>query len=176
MANKVNDINIYDGEIAYSNFSGRPTQFNPNGGVRTVTFVIPPDIADSLIADGWHIREQIFDDGTSRFLLEAKITFKTRTGQIRDPKIFIIRNDGVIHITEDTVSTLDRMEIVNAEAVIGPFYWDWGGKSGITAYVNSLYITVKENPIDEKYRMMINNMNDSFLPTDSSDLPFPLDT
>ena len=173
---RVNDINITDGKIAYSNFSGRPTQFKPEGGVRTVTFVIPVDIADQLRNDGWNLREQILsDDGeVRRYLLEAKLTFRTREGKPRDPKIFIVRNDGLVHVTEETVDTLDRAEILNVDAVIGPSYWEWGGRKGIAAYINSMYVTIKENPIDEKYRKMIEQMNESVIDP-NSDLPFPID-
>ncbi len=173
---RVNDINITEGQIAYSNFAGRPTQFNPNGGVRTVTFVIPNDIADQLKADGWNIREQVInDDGEVRYLLESKLTFRTREGKPRDPKIFIVRDDGLVHVTEDTVDTLDRADILSVDAVIGPSYWEWGGKKGIAAYINSMYVTIKENPIDEKYRKMIEEMNAITTPDDNTGLPFPIE-
>lgn len=173
---RVNDINITDGKIAYSNFSGRPDTYNPNGGVRSVTFVIPDEISDALIADGWNIREQIFEDGDHRFLLSAKFNFRTKDGKPRDPKIFIVRPDSLVHVTEETADALDRAEILSVDAVLGPYYWEYGGKKGITAYVNSLYITIKENPIDEKYRKYIDQLNESILPTDNSgDLPFPIE-
>jgi hypothetical protein len=175
---RVNDINITDGIIAYRNFSGRPTDFKPEGGVRTVTFVIPDNIAEDLIKDGWNIRLQMpkNEDGDPRYLLECKITFRTRNGTPRDPKIFIVRDDGIVHVTEETIDTLDRADIVHVDAVIGPSYWEWGGRSGIAAYVNSMYLTIKENAIDEKYRKMIEEMNNSILPTDNDlDLPFPVE-
>ncbi len=175
---RVNDINITDGEIAYSNFSGRPTQFKPEGGERTVTFVIPPEIVEDLKADGWNIREQVFandPDREPRYLLEARLTFRTRNGQPRDPKIFIVRSDSMVHMTEETIDTLDRADILSVDAVLGPSYWEWGGRRGIRAYVNSMYVTIKENPIDEKYRKMMQEMNDHFLPSDNGDLPFPIE-
>ena len=153
MSRKVDDIYITEGEIAYSNFSGRPTQFKPEGGVRTVTFVIPHDIA----------------------MLEAKFTFRTRNGQPRDPKIFIVRNDRLVHMTEETIDTLDRADILSVDADLGASHWEYGGRTGITAYINSMYVTIKDNPVDEKYRKMLDQMNDSFLPTDDGDLPFPIE-
>jgi hypothetical protein len=171
---RVNDINLEGGQIAYSNFSGRPTQFNPDGGQRTVTFVIPEENAQSLMDAGWKIRQQTFEDGTYRYLLEAKFTFRTRNGQLRDPKIFIVRDGNkLVHVTEDTVDTLDHAEIVSVDAVLGAVYWEWGGKSGITAYINSMYLTIKENAIDEKYRRMLESMDD--VPDGIDDLPFPIE-
>lgn len=175
---RVNDISITDGEIAYSNFSGRPTEFRPEGGYRTVTFVIPDDIAQKLIDDGWNIRQQTFNNDPEReprYLLECKFSYKTRDGRPRDPKIFIVRDDSLVHMTEDTVGTLDAADILSVDAVIGPSYWEWGGRKGISAYINSMYVKIKENPIDEKYRKMIEQMNESILPTDDSSLPFPIE-
>ena len=131
---RIPDINLFDGKIAYSNFSGRPTQYNPDGGKRTVTFVIPDDIAPGLIEEGWKIRQQQFDDGSSRYLLEATFLFRTRNGQPRDPKIFIVRdNNNFVHVTEDTVDTLDRADIISADVCISPSYYDYAGKTGIKA-------------------------------------------
>jgi hypothetical protein len=176
---RVSDINITNGEIAYSNFSGRPTVYKPEGGNRTVTFVIPNDVAMDYQEAGWKIRRQEFPndpDREPRYLLEATLTFRMKNGQPRDPKIFIVRPDSLVHVTEETVDALDRAEIISADAVIGPFYWEHGNKRGIKAYINSLYITIKENPIDEKYRKYIDQLNESILPTDTSnDLPFPIE-
>jgi len=78
-------------------------------------------------------------------------------------------------MTEETIDTLDRADILSVDAVLGASHWEWGGRSGITAYINSMYITIKDNPVDEKYRKMLDQMNDSILPTDDGDLPFPIE-
>jgi len=168
---RVNDINITNGEIAYSNFAGRPTAYKPEGGVRTVTFVMPEEIVPDLQKDGWKVRRQEFEDGSYRYLLEATFLFRTREGKLRDPKIFIVRGNELIHVTEETVDTLDHAEIISADAVIGPYYYDYAGKQGIKAYLNSLYLTIKENPIDEKYRKMLKDMPN----LGNDDLPFPIE-
>ena len=169
---RVNDINITEGQIAYSNFAGRPTPYKPEGGVRTVTFVMPENIVDDLMRDGWKVRKQEFEDGSYRYLLEATFLFRTREGKLRDPKIFIVKKDGFIHVTEEIADTLDHAEIVSADAVIGAYYYDYAGKQGIKAYINSLYLTIKENPIDEKYRKMMSEMPS--VDTDDN-LPFPIE-
>ena len=169
---RVNDINITDGEIAYSNFAGRPTAYKPEGGVRTVTFVIPENVYEDLIKDGWKIRRQEFEDGSYRYLLEATFLFRTREGKLRDPKIFIVRDNELIHVTEETADTLDRAEIISADAVIGAYYYDYAGRQGIKAYINSLYLKIKENPIDEKYRNWFLSETPD---VGTNDLPFPIE-
>ena len=173
---RIPDINITEGKIAYSNFSGSPTQYNPEGGARSVTYVIPDGIADGLIKEGWKIRKQEFDDGTSRYLLDASFLFRTRNGQPRDPKIYIVRDNRLIHVTEDTADALDRADIVSVDAVIAASHWEYAGRSGIKAYVNSMYLTIKENPIDEKYRKMMEEAEAEVPDISSSDeLPFPIE-
>lgn len=174
---RVNNINIVDGVIAYSNFSGRINECNENGN-RTVTFVIPDDIAQDLINDGWNIRLQLpkNDDENPRYLLEVTMSFRTKDGRPKDPKVFIVREDNsIVHMTEETIGTLDGKDIISADAVIGPWYWERNGRSGIKAYINSLYLKIKENPIDAKYRPMIDRMNNSFVGTNDLDLPFPIE-
>lgn len=177
---RINDINIVDGRIVFSNFAGRPTTFKPEGGVRTVTFEMPEDIVPDLQKDGWKIRQWIpaserdNPDARPVYLLEAKISYRKRDGSLKDPKIFLVTKNGLIHVDEEMCDELDRAEIVNVEGVLGPSYWEYAGKSGITAYVNCLYITIKENPIEAKYKEMYKS--DSVITKDELDsLPFPMD-
>jgi hypothetical protein len=167
---ELNDIILENGMIAYRNFSGRPTEYKPEGGIRTVTFVIPDEWADDLRNDGWKIR---YEEKKERFLLEATVLYRTKDGRPKDPKVFIVRDDNkLIHMTEETVGELDSADIVSVDAVIGPSRYNFGGKTGIKAYVNSLYIKIRENPIERKYRQMLDDMDASF---NADDLPFPID-
>lgn len=174
---RVNDICIEDGEIIFRNFSGRPSDFNPNGQ-RTVTFVIPVDIKDKLLEDGWNVRAYVPKSDPERppiYILEATVAFRTRDGKLKDPHIFIVRPDGLLHVTEDIVDTLDGYDILSVDVVLGPHYWEQGGRKGIRPYVNKMYVTVKEDPFDKKYREYLEHANESILPTDSDDLPFPIE-
>lgn len=177
---RVNDIYIEDGTIIFSNFSGNPERNYNNDTKRTVTFSIPSENKDALMEAGWHIRPYIpksDPDADPIYLLEATIAYRTKDGRPKDPGIFIVKPDRLIHVTEDIVDQLDRMDIVKVDAVLGPSYWEFGGRKGIRPYVNKMYITVKSNPIEEKYDKYTQQMSDSMFPTDTeqTDLPFPLD-
>ena len=168
---RIQDINITNGQIAYSNFGGNPTQYNPDGGQRNVTLVIDDANAEELAKEGWKIRLQEFEDGSSRYLLDVSFLFRTRNGQLRDPHIFIVRDNRLIHVTEETADALDHADIVSVDAVISPSYWEYAGRSGIKAYVSSMYLTIKENPIDAKYRKMMEESCPDVSGMDG-DLPF----
>lgn len=169
---RINNINIEDGILAYTNFSGKKSE----SGKRTVTFVIPDDIAQDLIKDGWNLRLETFEkqpDRSPRYLLNCTIQYRTKDGRPKDPKIYLVRPNGLQHMTEETVDNLDGgVDILSVDAVIRPFYWEVGSRSGISAYINSMYITVKEEPVDAKYRKMLQEMNED---VSIDDLPFAID-
>lgn len=173
---RVNNIEIEDGEIIFRNFSGKITDYNPKG-LRTVTFIIPDDIKDKLIADGWNVRLYVPKNDPERppvYILEATITYRDKDGKPKDPKIFIVKPDGLLHVTEDMAFALDTYDIVKVDAVLGPYYWEQGGRKGIRPYVNKMYVIIKEDRFDKKYRDYIDQMNQSVVPADD-DLPFPIE-
>lgn len=177
---RVNDIYIEDGEIAFRNFRGNPERNYDHSNKRTVTFKIPEEIKDDLINDGWNVKTRInkdYPDDPPTYLLEATVCFRTRDGKPKDPQIFIVRPDRLIHVTEETVDTLDGLDIVSVDARLGPKYWEQGNRKGIRAYVNKMLITIEENPIDKKYREMVEERNNlsTALGDDLGDLPFPIE-
>lgn len=172
---RVDDIYIEGGQIVFSNFSGNPDKNYNGDNKRTVTFSIPPEVKDNLIADGWNIRPYIpksDPDAEPIYLLEATIAYRTKDGVPKDPGIFIVRPDSLVHVTEDIIDTLDRADIVKVDAILGPHYWELGNRRGIRPYVNRMLVTIKPNPIDEKYYKLTQQMSNNS-PID--ELSFPVE-
>ena len=175
---RVNNIEIEDGQIIFRNFSGKVSENNPKG-IRTVTFVIPEEIKDKLISDGWNVRLYIPKNDPEAlpiYILEATVCYRNKAGEPQDPHVFIVKSDGLMHVTEDIAFTLDSYDILKVDAVLRPFYWEMNGRRGIRPYVNKMYITINEDRFDKKYRSYIDHVNESALPTDGDlDLPFPVE-
>jgi hypothetical protein len=63
----------------------------------------------------------------------------------------LITSRGRSNLDEHTVSTLDWVDILNVDLIVRPYEWTVNGKSGIKAYLQSIYVTIEEDPLEQKY-------------------------
>ena len=105
-------------------------------------------MVDVLKDDGWNIKfsKPRDEEDEPRPYLQVKINYKYKA-----PKIYMITSRKKTLLDEQTVGELDRAEIVNVDLIITPYHWEVGGKSGVTAYVESMYITIHEDDFAKKY-------------------------
>ena len=147
MAN-VNNINIEGATIIWKNFSGERDRFNP--GKRGFSVVIDDAVmADELRQEGWNIKERPLQEGADpseqEWILPVKLNMNRYT------QVWLIVGNHKTLMNEDTVAQLDVVDIVNCDISIRPYEWEMSGRTGITAYVDSMYVTIRENKFAEKY-------------------------
>jgi hypothetical protein len=46
---------------------------------------------------------------------------------------------------------LDWVDIINVDLIVRPYAWTVNQKSGVKAYLQSLYVTIEEDPLEIKY-------------------------
>ena len=54
-------------------------------------------------------------------------------------------------LAEEDLEILDWVEIKNVDLVVRPYSWAFSGKSGVKAYLKSLYVTIHEDYLSLKY-------------------------
>ena len=147
MAN-VNSINIEGATIIWKNFSGERDKFNP--GKRGFSVVIDDAVmADELKQEGWNVKERPLQEGADPS--EQEWTLPVKLNMNRYTQVWLIVGNHKTLLNEDTIAQLDVVDIVNCDISIRPYEWEMSGRTGITAYVDSMYVTIRENKFAEKY-------------------------
>lgn len=141
-------VRMQNVKLAYLNFQGKPDNFNPKGGKRTFAVILPRDVAEAMHRDGWNVKfPEPRDDGETR---EPHITVEA-SFSVKPPQIFVVTSKGKTQWYEPQIGMLDWADIVNVDLSLNPYSWDIGGKSGIKAYLRSIYVTILEDELDAKY-------------------------
>ena len=151
MAAKVDNVMIENATLlrgGFMNFSGRETQYNREGD-RNFHVALPKDLADDMLADGWNVKYLTpRDEGDEpQAHIVVSVSFK---GQ-RSPRCVLVKTGGQISITEGEVGILDWAELSNVDLILRPYAWEVNGKTGIKAYLHSIYATIAETELDVKY-------------------------
>lgn len=161
--NRIKDIILENVRIIFRNFSGKPTKFNRDGGVRSFAVIIEDAEKAQKFADiGWNIRilKPRDEDEAPSHYLPVTVSFKNIP-----PKIYIVTRKKKTLVTEEIIDTLDYAEIRNVDIVIRPYNWEVNGGTGIKAYVKTMYITIEEDAFVDKYA-------DQEYPGDDDEVPF----
>ena len=149
-------LKIDSPELFMINFSGRPTDNNPQGH-RQFSMVIPSEeMAEDMKADGWSVWYTKESDkyGGPKPCITVEMRFHHEKDlEYLNPKIYRCtrkKPEGVL-LTEDLVSDLDRDEIEDTILWINPSRWNVNGKTGIKAYVDSLWVKVEDSDPTTKF-------------------------
>lgn len=134
---------------SFRNFSGNPDKYNRSGGIRNFSIAIDdPEWAQRLIDEGWNIRIRAPKDEDESPLYHLKVTVRFDN---YPPSICMLTKRNRVRLDEESIGNLDYAEILNADCVISPSYWEVNGKTGIKAYLDTLYVTIEEDYFAEKY-------------------------
>ena len=142
-----NNIRIEGARIGFRNFSGEEGRFNPKGR-RNFCVFLEEDIAKDMKKEGWNVKwlEPREEGDDPQAYLQVKVVF----GKI-PPKIVLVTGRGKTRLDEDTVNILDWAEIQNVDLIIRPYNWEVNGDTGVSAYIKTMYVTLREDEFETKY-------------------------
>ena len=142
-----NNIKIENAKVRFRNFSGKEGKYNP-AGVRNFCVFLDEEDAQPLAEEGWNIKylQPKTDDDDPQAYLPVAVSFANFP-----PKLYLVTSKQKTLLDEDTVNILDWGEFENFDLVIRPHNYDVNGKTGVKAYVKTLYATLVEDEFADKY-------------------------
>lgn len=140
-------LTIEDATLIWRNFEGREGPFNGKGE-RGFSVVLTPEMAETLAKDGWNVKtKDPREDGDENlYTLPVKVSYK-----YRPPRVVMIAGTNRTDLHEDMVEVLDFADIAMVDLIVNAFAWDVQGKSGIKAYLKTIFVTVNEDELERKY-------------------------
>lgn len=149
MANpRLDNIVLSDTRVFFRNFSGNVSQYN-RIGARTFACGLPADFARQLEADGINVKYSKDTDGMpdpERPFISVKVRY-----DVKPPKIFLVEGNSKTLLSEETVGILDSADIVRADLVITPVFYDVNGNTGFSNYLKTAYFTIEADEFADRY-------------------------
>ncbi len=135
--------------IIFRNFSGKEGQYNREGD-RNFAVLLDDKVAAAMADDNWNVkwlRPRTEEEGeTPQAYLPISVNFKGRP-----PRIVLITSRGRTNLDEDQVEMLDWVDIITVDLIVRPYEWTVNQKSGVKAYLQSIYVTIEEDALELKY-------------------------
>lgn len=136
-------------QIRFRNFSGNPGQYNA-AGQRNFCVLLDQGQAEAMGADGWNIKYlKPREDGD---LPQAYIKVKVNFGGPRPPKVYMVNSRGRTLLDEESVGILDWADFANVDLIISPYKYDVNGNKGVSAYLQTIFATIREDELELRYR------------------------
>lgn len=138
---------VEDARLVFLNFAGKEGKYNREGD-RSFSVLLPQDVAETMIADGWNVRfleaREEGDDPTP--YIQVAVSFKNRP-----PRVVMITSNARTHLGADNVEVLDYADIKVVDMIARGYEWEVNDKVGIKAYLQTLFVTIEEDELERKY-------------------------
>src|SRR4051812_26768951 len=122
--------------IVFRNFAGKEGMYNREGD-RNFAVLLDEATAEAMAKDGWNVKWlKAREEGEEEQpYLQVSVNFKGRP-----PRIVMITSRGRNTLGEDEVELLDWADIRTVDLIVRPYEWAVNGKTGIKAYLQSIFV------------------------------------
>jgi len=147
--NNIKNLVIEDAKIIFRNFSGKESTYNRAGDRNFCAIIDDEEMAKNLIDDGWNIHQfkEREDGETPDHYIQVAVNFNNIP-----PSINLVKSSGTMtSIDESSIRELDYAEIKSVDLIIRPYSWEVNGKTGVKAYLKTMYVTIEEDQFASKY-------------------------
>ena len=86
------------------------------------------------------------EDDEPRRYIPVKVSFENIP-----PNVYLVVRKKKTRLDEETIGQLDTADIVNVDLSLRPYPWEVNGKTGIKAYLKTMYVTIEEDEFEGKY-------------------------
>lgn len=152
-----NNVMMEGVRIIFRNFEGKEGPYN-KAGERNFAVLLDDKIAEILAEDGWNVkwlkpREDEVEEGeTEQPYLPVSLRY-----DVFPPHVVLVTSRNRTTLEESQVEMLDYSDITNVDLIVRPHNWDVNGKTGIKAYVKTMFVTIEEDALVRKYAELDND-------------------
>lgn len=141
-------LQIDDARIIFKNFEGRGDKFNREGDRNFSLLIEDENTANALIKEGWNVKiKPGREEGDDPFMrLPVKVKF-TDYG----PNVYLVTGNRRNELDEESIGCLDNIEIESVDMDIRPYNWEVNGRTGRTAYLQSMEVVQRIDRFAARY-------------------------
>jgi hypothetical protein len=142
--------------IIFRNFEGKEGPYN-KAGERNFAVLLPPPIAEAMAADGWNVKwlkpreDEVDEVEPDQPYLPVSLRY-----DVFPPHVVLVTSRNRTTLDETQVEMLDYSDIINVDLIVRPHNWNVNGKTGIKAYVKTMFVTIEEDALVQKYAELDN--------------------
>ena len=150
-------LQIDDARIMFPNFEGRGSMYNREGDRNFSIRIEDEELANKLVDMGWNVKIKPGRDADEGpfMRLDVKVKYTQRDdGSVNGPKAYLWSGNNRTELDEDSIGCLDHIERECVNLDIRPYDWEINGRTGRSAYLQSIEVHQKVDRFQARYEAM----------------------